>query len=331
MSNILDLDIFKSIKHLDITIDIKFIDSLIWKLVKMVKKFGKYNGIIYCDTGTIIQYVLPIKYLKNTLEIKLEYDNNYQFINIIYYNQDQTKNYLKLFLSIKDEPTIKYIENDHSSYLPFYVDDKVTLKPGGYLMNFAHRLFSYIGFTRVRLDDDSCLITKNENGDEIKTKLWLYYSLKNGKSWYAKFGYCSASCNIIEYNMIIKDVRNIKLNDISSCLKKLLDAPNRRYLDSSLVMTSDILLNLIDKTTETLYEYTLNHTLEDFTTLTNNLTQSMYSKNVSIEIESENDKHNSTNIECYTLSFPWFHIIKKLFIANAMQVNNNIGEYFYKL
>ncbi|XWV24713.1 putative ORFan [Tupanvirus deep ocean] len=345
-SNILDLDVFRSIKHLGININTKYIGDLIYKLVEVVKLFGKYNGIAYRDTGEIVQYILPIKYLKNTFIITLEYDNSYQFINLVYYNDDQSKTYLKIFLSINDEPTIKYIENDRSGYVPDYSDSKVSLKPGELLINLSHCLLSYIGFYRVRLDDDSYLITHNTDG-EVRTKLWLYYSIKNGKSWYAKFGYEPGNCSVHEYNLVLNDVRNIKLNEITECLQKLLNAPNVEYIDQSLISISNYLIQHINNSGETLYEYTNNHNLQDFTILTNNLTQSMYSRNISIELKTnDNDKKISkisdTDNDAYSddedfvksyyqLSFPWFHTIKKLLIANVIQINNNIGEHFYYL
>ncbi|XWV25955.1 putative orfan [Tupanvirus soda lake] len=353
-SNILDLDIFRSIKQLGIGINTKYMHDLIYGLVDMVKRFGKYNGVIHRDIGDIVQYILPIKYLGYTLTITFEYDNSYQFINIVYYNDDQSKTYLKLFLSINDEPTIKYIENDRSGYVPSYSDEKINLKPGEYLINLAHCILSFIGFHRARLDDDSYLITHNNDG-ELRTKLWLYYCIKHGKSWYSKFGYEPGNCSAHEFNFILNDVRKIKLCEITECLNKLLNAPNAKYIDQSLIMTSDILIRHINDSKESLYEYTLNHTLEEFTILTNNLSQSMYSRNISIEIKSENnipecdgnikyskddkcsddeysDDEDLDYEKCYyQLSFPWFNTIKKLLIANVIQINNDIGDHFYHL
>ena len=355
-ANILDLDVLRSINHLGITINPNYMGDLIYKLIETVKQYGKNIGILYRDIGQVFQYLLRIKYLGNINQVIFEFDTIHQFINIVCYNNDQTKTYLKIFLSIIDEPTIKYIENDRSGFIPSYCDEKISLKPGEYLINISHCLLAFIGFNRVRLDDDSCLVTKNNNGEEIRTKLWLYYLLKNGKSWYSKFGYEPGNSSIQEYNMLIADVRKLKLQEISACLKQMLAANNKCYLDTSLVEISGKIVALIGQTDETLYQYTNNHSLEKFTCLTNNLTQSMYSKNVSIEIqevstsdpvqinpikcdsddESDDDSddkcdsnHNCATKKYITLSFPWFYTIKNLLVANVMQINNNIHQHYY--
>jgi hypothetical protein len=342
-SPVLDLDTFKSITHLGIHFDVKYMNDSIYKLIDIIKHYGKYIGILYYDIGQVSQYLLKTSYLKNTMDAVFEFDSTFQFINIVYYNTDQTKTYLKLFLSINDEPTIKYIENDRSGFVPCYTNDKITLKPGEYLVHMAHCLLSYIGFNRIRLDDDSYLITKNKNGDEIRTKLWLYYLLKNGKSWYSKFGYEPGNCCILEYNLLIADVQLLKLQEISACLQQILATDNRQYLDNNLVETSEKIVSLIGKSEHTLYGYTINHCLEEFTNLTNNLMQSIYSKNVSIKTKQlggsinnhticESDEDSDCEHHTYTtISFPWYHKIKKLLIANITQVNNDINHHFYYL
>jgi hypothetical protein len=332
-TNILDLDLFKSITHLGVVFDIKYTSATIHRLIEMIKHYGKYVGVSYRDVGHVLQYSLKTKYLKNILNAMFEFDMTQQYIIIVYYNDDQTKTYLKLFLSVNDEPTIKYIENDRSGFVPCYTDDKINLKPGEYLMHMAHCLLSYIGFTRIRLDDDSYLITKNTNGNEIRTKLWLYYLLKNGKSWYSKFGYAPGNCSILEYNLLITDVKILKLKEISACLRQILSANNKKYLDNSLVEISEKIILIIGQSDHTLYDYTICHSLEEFTNLTNNLTQSIYSKNVTLEIKKEMNDSDLSSEDCdyeyYTLNFPWYHLIRKLLIANITQINNDIKNHYH--
>jgi hypothetical protein len=357
LENILDLNKMKSIKYFERDIDTKYLTNTIRKLIELVKMFGKNNGSIIRDIGETTQYKLLIKYLIHVLPIFFEFDYSYQFVNIIYYNNDQTKTYLKLFLSINDEPTIKYVENDHSGNIPSYHDDNINMKPGEYLINFSHCLLSYIGFERIRLDDDSYLITTNSFGNEMRTKLWLYRLLCHGKSWYSKFGYEPGNTSIHEYDLLITDVGNIKLCDILSCLKKLLEAANIKYFDQNLVQTSQKLVKLIDASNETIYQYTKNHTLEEFTDLTNNLTQSIFGRNVSLQIKnsktifgrnvslqiknskticceeigSDAESGEENNMQYYDLEFFWFDKYKKLLIGNVIQINNNIKKYFYQL
>lgn len=360
-SRILDLNTGLSIKELGISINPKFMGDLIYTLIETIKIKGKHIGNICYESWQMLQYVVPIKYLNSVINMVFEFDHSIQFMNIVYYNSDQNKTYLRIFLSIDDEPTIKYLENDKSGLIPCYTDKNLSLKSGEYLINFAHCLMSYIGFYRMRLDDDSYLVTKNKNGEEIRTKLWLYYLIKNKKSWYAKFGYEPGNCTINEYNLLIDDVRSIKLDEISSRLKQVLSAQNKHFFDLIIIETAKLLVNHIGYSAETLYEYTINHCLEDFTLLTNHLFQSFFSRNLNIEIIDKNnysldcnvksnDKNNNYNNNCCdsnknvnsikhnnkfpaytTIDFPWFHIIKKLLVHNVIQINNNIGCSYYKL
>lgn len=330
---ILDLDTSKSIKELGIIFDTKYLLNTINVLIDLAKTFGKNLGVMYKDIGNISQYQLSIKYLGHTLPIIIEFDNMQQYINFVYYNKDQSKSYLKLFLSINDEPTIKYIENDKSGAVPSYTDNNnnnniLNLKPGEYLINFSHCLMSYIGFNRMRLDDESCLITKDALGIDVRTKLWLYLLLTKKRSWYAKFGYIPANVSVCEYNMAIIDVQNIKLNEVSDCLKKISIALNKRNLDTNLVENSQFLIDLIGPSNETLIEYTLNHTLHEFTDLTNRLTQSIYGRTFMVQLPNTD---LSPAINYQSINFPWFDKYKKLLVANTMQINNNIGDYFHKL
>lgn len=343
---LIDLDINLSIKsHMNIRTDIS-IDNLICKLVELVKIHGKYVSILNRDIGDVYQYNLGLKYLNIIIVFTFEFDNLCQFLNIVYYNNDQTKSFLKLALSIADEPTVKYIENDHSGQIPSYRDTTISLKPGEYLIHLSHRILSYLDFNRVRLDDDSCLITKDEAGIEIRTKLWLYYLIKHGKSWYAKFGY-EPNTNRTEYITLINDVRSLKLTDICKCLRNIIGpypseqllpkenanvipvskskkkrdrkkrAANRsaNTVSPTFIAISQDILSQLESCDETLYEYTMRCSLVEFTNLSNNLSQSIYAKSIII-----ND---------ITIDFTWYHMVKKLQFANILQINNDIRNHHY--
>lgn len=317
----LDLDNSKSINDLGILITTRNIANTIYVLIELVKKFGTKIGIIYRNFIDITQYVLTIKYLNNMLSITFEFDSSYQYITLLCYNKDQTKTYLKILISINDEPTIKYVENDRSGFIPTFSNKYISLKSGEYLINFSHCLLSYIGFDRIRLDDDSHLITVNQDGLEIKTKLWLYYLIKYGKSWYSKFGYQPTNSTNYELQMILDDVRNIKLSEISICLKKFLSITNLNIFNDVMINISQKMVNLIDISNQTLYEYTMSHHLEEFANLTNNMTQSCFSKNIEIIVDNQ----------LFVLEFPWFEKCRKLLIANVMQINNDIKQYYCQL
>src|SRR5579864_7935219 len=116
-ANVLDLDQSKSIKEYDVGMDTKFSLNAINKLIQLIRKFGKFICQVEREIGAVSQYLLPIKYLNHVLNIIFEFDYSCQYIYIILYNTDQSKTYLKIYLSISDEPTIKYIENDHSGII----------------------------------------------------------------------------------------------------------------------------------------------------------------------------------------------------------------------
>lgn len=333
---ILNLDESKSINDICHGINADNMSSTIYLIIDLVKKFGKNIGVIYQDAIQLKQCQIPVTYLNITIPIVFEFDDSHQFINIVFYNHNQSKTYLKLFLSIIDEPTIKYIENDHSGVVPSYSDEKIKLKPGEYLINFSHCFMSYIGFKRVRLDDDSYLVTKKSIDDdkEMRTKLWLYSLVSKGRSWYAKFGYEPGNSNIHEYDLLVSDVRNINLGEVSMRLSKLISAPNKDDFDPALLDFSSSLVKIIGSFNKSLREYTIEHTLEEFTVLTNILTQSIFGKKIYILADSSLSKNTNDDIDLsqYSiLEFPWYDQYKKLLIANIIQVNNNIMNYFYHL
>lgn len=316
----LNLDELKSISNIDSSFSAKTICSTIYNLIALVKKFGKYIGIVQRDT-TIEQYNIIITYLKFELSVIFELDNTSQFIDIVIYNDDQVKTFLRLSLKINDEPTIKYIENDHSGKIPNILYENIKLKPGEYLINFAHCLLSFIGIDRVRLDDDSLLIL-NKNNTQYKIKLWLYHLLTKGHSWYSKFGYTPSNSYINELEMALDNVKKINLKEIVNILNKIIyhiSDPNKSEIDKNLIYISKEIIQIIGSFTDTLECFTKTFPIESFSILTNNLTQSVFAKTIIIGSNSE------------LIDFSWYKTIRQLFIHNVCQVNNNIKCYFLSL
>lgn len=320
--NVLDLDMLDNKLFNHINLSVNTINSL----VNMVNAYGISLGIIYKNIDCYTQYLLKIKYLNNILPIVFEYDSTLQFIYIIFYNEDHSKYYLKIFINISDGAIIKYIENDRSGYIPSYSSDKISLKPGEYLVHFSHRLLSYIGFNRVTLEDESYLITRDSNGNEMRTKLWLWYLIFKGKSWYGKFGYEPGNCSITEYHNALSDVKLIKLNDVTNCLMNIINEPNKNLIDPHLLNISEKIIKLIGDSDETLGQYASSHTLEDFTNLTNYLSQSIYNKQIYLQ-QIENSDNDESIIKHQYIAFPWFEKYKKLLVANVIQVNNTLYSY----
>lgn len=331
---ILDLDVSKSILELGININTTCPSNTIHAIIAIVKQVGINRGVVHRDIADVFQYELSIKYLDNVFPMIFEFDFSLQYINIVLYNDDQTKTYLKIFLSINDDPIIKYIENDKTGFVYGYSDSAVSLKPGEYLMHLSHGILSYIGFDRVRLDDDSYLITKYGNGTEMRTKLWLYLLIKNGKSWYSKFGYQRGNSSIYDFDLILSDINSLNLEEITIHLTKIINAPNRRFIDSNLIEISEKIIAIIGKSHKTLEEFTKNRPMEDFTILTNNLMQSIYSKKLFIENNTREESSNSddSNNPTYTMvEFLWYDKLWKLFIANVIQINNDVKNSFYRM
>lgn len=315
--HILDMDTSKSITDLGISLNTKYIQSTIYTLIDLTIKFGKKIGIVYQSIGEVKQYYLPIKYLGHILPIIFEHDDSYQYITIVYYNHNQTKTFLKIALCINDEPTIKYIENDHSGSIPSFENVQIKLKPGEYLMHFSHCFLSFIGFQRIRLDDDSHLIILDDEKHELVAKLWLYYIIKYGKSWYAKFGYEPGNCSVTEFNLLVEDVRMINLWQVKKDLIEISEGTFQMKIDPHYISTSETITNLISLESGSLYEYTLNHPLHQFIKLTNAMSQSIFMKEIT-------DGSHS-------LTFSWAILLDKLRIGNVLQINNDISKHYYKL
>lgn len=318
---LLDLDKYRSINELNIQIDTRHQQDTINKLINIVKTHGTNRGIIYHDTGDVQQYCLQIKYLNMIFEFAFEFDVLAQYILIVLYNNlDVSKIYLKLRLAINDDPIIQYIENDHSGFINGYSNNNIKLKPGECIINLVHCLLNFIGYSRVRLDDNSQLVRVNNNnlGSEQRTKLWLYLLLTKGKSWYSKFGYEPHSANQQEIQLKINDIKAIKIDQIVSIIKSINMINNLEHINETLLSVSDNVYKLIGHIhNQTLGEYINECSLENFTILTNNLTQSVFSKKYIIA-QSE-------------VSFFWFDLFQQLFVLNVMQINNNISKYFYRI
>jgi hypothetical protein len=365
----IDLDRYRSISELGIDINAKYLRDAIYQLIKLIQGQTIRVGTIYRDTGDVQQYRTQIKYLNNYLTFSFEFDHLYQFLHILLYSKDQTKTYLKICLAINDDPLIQYVENDHSGYIPTYIDDKIKLKGGEYLINLTHCLLSFIGFSRIRLDDNSQLISIDETGVENRTKLWLYLLMTKGNSWYAKFGYEPCNISLHELQIRINEIKLIKLSEIILRLKPIVDFEYKSDLNQALVSAANEIVNLIKDhsninsntlcdhshiNSNTLYDhshinsntlcdctfgdYTKSCSMEKFSNLTNNLMQSVFSKRYAIHM-----KHNNSNEECdedseksiisntIFLEFFWFDKFQQLFVGNVMQINNNISKWFYGL
>ncbi len=322
--SIIDLDKYDSTVIKEFNINVKYLPETVLKLISIIKHLGQYLGIYYDkDIGEIFQYELSMKYLNIIIPIICEFNNMQQYLTILLYNNDRSKIYLKLYFSTCDEPILKYIENDRTGVVPSYRDDKINLTCGAYLVHFVHCLVSFIGFSRMRLDDDSHLVIKGANGLDIRAKLWLYLLITRGRSWYTKFGYEPSNVTLDVYIMCIADMRNIKLDDVSKTLTRIKTAKNAHLLESTLVATTLFLIDLIGNSTGTLYEYTQTHSLEQFAYLTNNLTQSVFSKKYQIT--------NEENMTNNWIIFPWYETYTQLLMANVLQVNNNINNCFHHL
>lgn len=316
----LNLDQLKSVNDVEKSFSSKTMSATVCNLISLVKKFGKYNGIVQRDTD-IEQHVITMIYLKFELLVFFELDYTNQFVDIVIYNDDQTKTYLRIALRINDEPTIKYIENDRSGKIPTIQQENIKLKPGEYLINFAHCLLSFMGLNRVRLDDDSLLILR-KNDIEYKIKLWLYYLLTNGKSWYSKFGYGPCNSYVSELEMTLNDVKKINLGEIINILNKIVTyhpESNKLDLDGDLISISKKIIQIVGSYTDTLENFTKKYPIEMFSALTNNLSQSVFARKIFIGNESE------------PMEFPWYETIRNLFLFNVCQVNNNVTRCFFSL
>lgn len=228
--NILDLDKLKSINdYYKINTTNKF--HTIYVLGNLIREFGtKINQTTY---------TLYVRYLGHNIPLTFIFDAHSQFIDIKYeiFELKDTKCGLYICLAYNDDPIIKWIESHPG--VPTYL----STGRGEYLMNFAHCFLHFIGFTRVRLDDDSYLTISTT----IKLKLWLYLLLLTGRSWYSKFGYVPTT-PLLEYQLLISDIKSIKLNEIS----------------------------IVENSTQTLEEYIKSHSIEESAILLNTIFQSTF-------------------------------------------------------
>lgn len=124
------------------------------------------------------EYVASFKYLDQTQLLTF-----YCFVTHtrIVYKLPATNGcviHLSIVVCDKDNPHISWIRGGKSVPTP-------SMKPGIYLMNLAHRLLSFLGYTSAELDDDSYI----DFGNDVMALLWLYLLLTRGTGWYYKFGY----------------------------------------------------------------------------------------------------------------------------------------------
>ncbi len=280
----IDLDKNNSIQNYYANFNVQNQILQLIQLISIIKK----NATYVCDSCDTIEYKLNVKYLKQILEIIFQISNDSTYINIIYCNGQ--KIYLKINLSDKNDPVIKYYHDDETKNAINYADDKIKLEPEEYMIHFSHALLSFFGFRRVRLDDSEIFLQSNLN-----VKLWLYHLLTKNCSWYTKFGYEPDVCMSSELNLLINDVKNIKLNKVYQCLVD-------NHIESDLTV-------LIEGLTDTLGQYIVKHDIVEFTNLANLLYQSTFNKS----------------------EFFWYKLMEKLYFANLSQVNNNVTSYFYQI
>ncbi len=312
----LNLDQISSIDKL-INISNSISEYKIIKIINTVRQYGKYVCHIRDDIDRV-QYKIPMVYLGKKMDVYFEYDCTGQYLNIIIFNCDNTRQHLKITLSYNNDPEIKYLENDKSGFIPSINENGVKLSTGEYLMNFSHKIVALVGFNTIRLDDDSHLYI-NKGDSKIIVKLWLYKLIKDGRSWYSKFGYTQS--NIYDIMMDINDVKNLKLQDIYDkliCYVEYLNSENNREKNSDDFIfqnCNDLIEFLKCKLHfDTLYNFTINSDIIDFATLTNKLYQSFFKKEIHISCEK-------------SLKFDWYEKILKLFTSNVLMINNNISKY----
>ena len=271
--NILDIDKLKSINdYISINTTNKF--QTIYLLIRLIQSYGTQINKT--------TYKLCVRYLDRVIPLIYVFDDTCQFIDIKYETQLSTeiKCNLHIYLSYNDDPIIRWIESNSS--VPTYLD----IGRGEYLMNFAHCFLNFIGFSRVRLDDDSYLPLQQTN---TKLKLWLYLLLTNGRSWYAKFGYVPSNTSALEYQLLISDLKSIRLDKIISRLRQ-------REIKSELD-------TIIGDSVQTLEEYTKSHSLEECAVMFNTMFQSTFK------------------------TFFWYDIYYKLFLANICQTCDTINNF----
>jgi hypothetical protein len=286
----LDLDTEQSIKSFTV-IDTNNQFQTIFTLAYLVREYGTF---IHKDQSKLYDqhyYRLYIKYLGHILPIIYSFDDTCKFLCMEYGSPearsliDSPSNCnLCISMTTTDDPIIKWIKANEN--VPTYTNDNINLGRGEYLMNFAHCFLKFIGYKRIRLDDDSYLVINRETdlGDkdstELKLKLWLYLILTKGCSWYRKFGYVPSNVSPLEYQLAIKKIQSIKLNEV--------------------ILANKNLEIFIDDPTQTLTIYIQTHSLEQNAVFLNELFQSKYK------------------------SYFWYAIYEKMFIANICQTNDEL-------
>jgi len=269
------------------------------QLIQIIQHFGIHIGGIYRDDIEVTQYLFNVQYLKQTLDIIFEFDSFKQYVGIIFYNniKTQEKKYLEIVIALNDIPYLKYIENDKSPIIPIYSDSNIKLGGGEYLMNLTHKLLHFIGFTNCRLDDDSHL----KLGYQFRAKLWLYLLIKNGKSWYHKFGYLPSTVSVAEYNLLIEDMRKLKLSTIQEHIKRVRECPKLEFYYPNLVASANNLYNLLISypSIETVYDFIMSQDINISSQFLNELTQSVYGRSYDLAIVSEEEEERDDEVvEC---------------------------------
>lgn len=210
-------------------------------------------------------------------------------INFIF-EFDQSQNFVFVVYYNKDQTEtylkIELKQSEKPTILMIASDHiERKIKSGVYLMKLSHKLLKLIGSNNCRLDDDSYLIKNISTVQGTqKIKLWLYSLLKHKKSWYAKFGYEPENYSEIIY--LVNKLRSIQNKIIIDLILESEYKDIVKYLDSN----------------NTFGEFVDNSSIEHFGIVTNAMMQSVFNKK----------------------EYIWYQLMTDLFLANVIQVNNNI-------
>lgn len=298
MTNILDLDTTDTINKYEYIFNVNYPTDAIYKLIELIGTMSSQPKKIYIDYIEYYTTDFLIKYLNKHLMLTCQYSTNRDIATIILYNKDKSITYLKLKFSTIDDPFILFVKNDYSDNLPKEMD----LGGGEFLINLSHRICRFIGYTQVRLDDDSYL-TKADP----PMKLWLYLRLTKGYGWYEKFGYEPIN-NIIEVKELIEKYGSIKLSDIKIELEKVIQEKNK--LSHRLVNHSSSIIQIINNAN-------IDATIKSYVSNKNINTSSIF---LSMLNDSVFNKSPLTGI-----NFIWYDLYINAYIKQLQHINRNIS------
>lgn len=292
-----NLDTGNSIRDHNSTIDISKPIDAIPKIIQVISRIQPDFSIVCSDMGEHFQHTITVTYLKKPIPLTFEFDVFAQFINVVWYKTNLEAVFLKILIPCNHHPSISYVHNDHSGEVPEYHDDAINLKPGEYLMNLAHALLKWTGFSTVELQDETTYISMGKTG-EIRSRLWLYQLVKKGSSWYSKFGYQRVDTHS-KLNVTLSAFRSTSLDSIQKYLHQQLQDHHNQFFTE----TANTILELITDLTETIGSYLYTHSFKEFNKLINALSQSTFK------------------------DMEWYHQINQLYKLNYQQINTSISCY----